>query len=159
VDGPNAQIALKTCGPPHLQGVLSRSAADQSASTYPASEVSSRPRWRFARPVLIKLLGVVRRFQHQASCETALGEGREEALAGVEPGGRGATVVFLTIWHCRAFIVVILCGDFVSPMRARGAEKSRLVVAAIAAAAATRASGAQICASISGRTVASVRPS
>src|SRR5580692_5163522 len=41
---------LKTYGPPRLQGVLSRSAADQSASTYPASEVSSRPRWRYARP-------------------------------------------------------------------------------------------------------------
>ena len=40
----------KTYGPPRLQGVLSRSAADQSASTYPASEVSSRPRWRYARP-------------------------------------------------------------------------------------------------------------
>jgi hypothetical protein len=41
---------LKTYGPPRLQKVLSRSAADQSASTYPASEVSSRPRWRCARP-------------------------------------------------------------------------------------------------------------
>jgi hypothetical protein len=29
---------LKTYGPPRLQGVLSRSAADRSASTYPASE-------------------------------------------------------------------------------------------------------------------------
>jgi hypothetical protein len=34
-------------------GVLSRSAADQSASTYLASEVSSRPRWRYRAPVLI----------------------------------------------------------------------------------------------------------
>jgi hypothetical protein len=31
-----------TYGPPRLQGVLSKSAADQSASTYQASEVSSR---------------------------------------------------------------------------------------------------------------------
>jgi hypothetical protein len=30
--------------------VLSRSAADQSASTYPASEVSSQPRWRCRAP-------------------------------------------------------------------------------------------------------------
>ena len=29
-------------GPPRLQGVLSRSAADQSATTYPASEVAAR---------------------------------------------------------------------------------------------------------------------
>jgi hypothetical protein len=61
------RIALKTYGPPRLQGVLSRSAADQSATTYPASEVSSRPRWRYARPGPHKLFGVVRRFQHQAS--------------------------------------------------------------------------------------------
>ena len=33
----------------------------------PASEVSSRPRWRYARPGPHKLFGVVRRFQHQAS--------------------------------------------------------------------------------------------
>src|ERR1700688_3302762 len=50
VFGRNAQIALKTYGPPRLQGVLSRSTADQSALTYPASEVFSRPRWRYARP-------------------------------------------------------------------------------------------------------------
>ena len=61
------QIVLKTYGPPRLQGVLSSSAADQSATTYPASEVSSRPRWRYARPGPHKLFGVVRRFQRQAS--------------------------------------------------------------------------------------------
>src|SRR5580704_626249 len=60
-------IVSKTYGPPRLQGVLSRSTADQSATTYPASEVSSRPRWRYARPGPHKLFGVVRRFQHQAS--------------------------------------------------------------------------------------------
>ena len=49
-DGWSRRIALKTYGPPRLQGVLSRSAADQSASTYPAPEVFSRPRWRYARP-------------------------------------------------------------------------------------------------------------
>ena len=57
----------KTYGPPRLQGDLSRSAADQSASTYPASEVSSRPRWRYARPGPHKLPGVERRFLNQAS--------------------------------------------------------------------------------------------
>ena len=60
-------LLVETYGPPRLQGVLSRSAADQSATTYPASEVSSRPRWRYARPGPHKLFGVVRRFQHQAS--------------------------------------------------------------------------------------------
>jgi hypothetical protein len=63
----NPSILLKTYCPPHLRGVLSRSAADQFASTYPASEVCSRPRWRCARPGPHKLFGVVRRFQHQAS--------------------------------------------------------------------------------------------
>jgi hypothetical protein len=66
-NGRTPPIVLKTYGPPRLQGVLSRSAADQSASTYPASEVSSLPRWRCARPGPHKLFGVVRRFQHQAS--------------------------------------------------------------------------------------------
>src|ERR1700722_11209539 len=66
-NGQFTSILLKTYGPPRLQGVLSRSADDQSASTYPASEVSSRPRWRCARPGPHKLFGVVRRFQHQAS--------------------------------------------------------------------------------------------
>ena len=45
----DAQEAFKTYGPPRLQEGLSRLAADQSASTYPASEDSSRPRWRYAR--------------------------------------------------------------------------------------------------------------
>jgi|GEM_PF-608207 len=57
----------KTYGPPRLQGVFSRSAADRSASTYPASEVFSRPRWRYARSGPHKSLGVERRFLNQAS--------------------------------------------------------------------------------------------
>jgi hypothetical protein len=39
----------KTYGPPRLQGDLPRLPADQSASTYPASRNSFRPRWRYAR--------------------------------------------------------------------------------------------------------------
>ena len=58
---------LTTYGPPRLQGVLSRSAADQSASTYPASRNSLRPRWRYARSGPHKSLGVERRFLNQAS--------------------------------------------------------------------------------------------
>ena len=46
---------------------LSGLAADQSASTYPASEISSRPRWRYARSGPHKSLGVERRFLNQAS--------------------------------------------------------------------------------------------
>jgi transposase len=42
-------------------------ADDQSAATYPASEVSSQPRWRYARSRPHKLLGVKRRFLYQAS--------------------------------------------------------------------------------------------
>jgi transposase len=40
---------FKTYGPRRSQEGLSRLAADQSASTSPASEVSPRPRWRYAR--------------------------------------------------------------------------------------------------------------
>ena len=42
------------------------SAADQSASTYPASEDSSQPRWRYAHSGPHKLPGVERRFLNQA---------------------------------------------------------------------------------------------
>ena len=46
----------KTYGPPRLQGSLSRSAADQSASTYPASKVSPSGQDGDTRaPVLIRL--------------------------------------------------------------------------------------------------------
>jgi len=54
-------------GPPRLQGVLPRLPADQSASTYPASRNSLRPRWRYARSGPHKSLGVERRFLNQAS--------------------------------------------------------------------------------------------
>jgi hypothetical protein len=57
----------KTYGPPRLQEVLSRSLHDQSASTYPASEAVSRPRWRYARPGPHKSRGVERRFLNQVS--------------------------------------------------------------------------------------------
>jgi C4-dicarboxylate anaerobic carrier len=53
--------------PARLQGVLSRSAADQSASTYPTSESPAGQDGDARAAVLVKLLGVVRRFQHQAS--------------------------------------------------------------------------------------------
>jgi hypothetical protein len=43
------------------------SADDQSAATYPASEESSQPRWRYARSGPHKLPGVERRFLNQAS--------------------------------------------------------------------------------------------
>ena len=52
-------ITFKTYGPPRLQGVLSRSAADRSASTYPASKNSLfLPRWRSARSGPHKLSGL-----------------------------------------------------------------------------------------------------
>ena len=53
--------------PPRLQEVLSRSPHDQSASTYPASEAVSGPRWRYARPGPHKSPGVERRFLNQVS--------------------------------------------------------------------------------------------
>ena len=45
--------SVETYGPPRLQGVLSRSAADQSATTYPASEVSPGQDGDTRAPVLI----------------------------------------------------------------------------------------------------------
>ncbi|HXZ14898.1 MAG TPA: hypothetical protein VEH77_02795 [Roseiarcus sp.] len=57
----------KMYGPPRLQADLSRSAAERSASTYPASEAASRPRWRYARSSPHKRLGVERRFLNQVS--------------------------------------------------------------------------------------------
>jgi transposase len=44
------RLLKKTNGPPRLQAIFSRVHGDQSASTYPASERSTRPRWRYARP-------------------------------------------------------------------------------------------------------------
>ena len=44
-----------------------KSADDQSAATYPASEDSSQPRWRYARSGPHKTHGVERRFLNQAS--------------------------------------------------------------------------------------------
>ena len=59
--------AFKNVWPaPSARGFL-RSTADQSASTYPASEIFSRPRWRYARSGPHKSLGVERRFLNQAS--------------------------------------------------------------------------------------------
>jgi transposase len=60
--------AFKTYGPPRLQRGLSRLAADQSASTYPASRNRLRPRWRYARSGPHKTPGVrSRRFLNQDS--------------------------------------------------------------------------------------------
>jgi transposase len=50
---------------PVCKGFFER-ADDQSAATYPASEDSSQPRWRYARSGPHKLHGVERRFLNQA---------------------------------------------------------------------------------------------
>jgi transposase len=50
---------------PVCKGFFER-ADDQSAATYPASEDSSQPRWRYARSGPHKLPGVERRFLNQA---------------------------------------------------------------------------------------------
>ncbi len=53
---------------PSARGFRRDCRADQSASTYPASRNSLRPRWRYARSGPHKSLGVERRFLNQA-CE------------------------------------------------------------------------------------------
>jgi transposase len=60
-------LTFKNVWPAPSARGLSGLAADQSASTYPASEISSRPRWRYARSGPHKSLGVERRFLNQAS--------------------------------------------------------------------------------------------
>jgi transposase len=60
-------VTFKNVWPAPSARGLSGLAADQSASTYPASEISSRPRRRYARSGPHKSLGVERRFLNQAS--------------------------------------------------------------------------------------------
>jgi len=63
------ELTFKTYGPPpSARGFCRDCRADQSASTYPASRNSLRPRWRYARSGPHKSLGVERRFLNQA-CE------------------------------------------------------------------------------------------
>ena len=52
---------------PSARGFCRDCRADQSASTYPASRNSLRPRWRYARSGPHKSLGVERRFLNQDS--------------------------------------------------------------------------------------------
>ena len=52
------RLLKKRMARPVRKGSLPRLAADQSASTYPASEGVSRPRWRYARAGPHKAFGV-----------------------------------------------------------------------------------------------------
>jgi hypothetical protein len=61
-----AEAFNKHTARPVRKGFFER-AEDQSAATYPASEASSQPRWRYARPRPHKLPGVKRRFLYQAA--------------------------------------------------------------------------------------------
>jgi transposase len=60
-------VTFKNVWPAPSARGLSRLAADQSASTYPASRNSLRPRWRYARSGPHKSPGVERRFLNQDS--------------------------------------------------------------------------------------------
>ena len=66
ITSPDPQYALKNVWPAPFASGFRRTATDRSASTYPASEPGSRPRWRSARPGPHKTHAVACRFLSQA---------------------------------------------------------------------------------------------